>query len=60
MQNTPMIPALKAVVAHHTKDSRWANVRPPLSPIGANAAHTLLADLDRLGFEMPGVAHYVG
>jgi 4-hydroxy-tetrahydrodipicolinate synthase len=60
LQAHPLIPALKAVVAQHTRHAGWARVRPPLVPFGALAASTLLAQLEALGFAMPGLAQAGG
>ena len=54
-QKFPMIPALKAAIAHHGGDPAWATVRPPLVGLGREPAAALLADLDRRGFTMPGL-----
>src|SRR5207249_1176636 len=36
-QKFPMIPALKAAIAHHGRDASWATVRPPLVAGGQQA-----------------------
>jgi 4-hydroxy-tetrahydrodipicolinate synthase len=51
-----MIPALKQVVAHYAKDPDWVTVRPPLVQITEAQAAKVIADLDKLGFKMPGLA----
>ena len=51
-----MIPALKAVVAHYSKDPQWATVRPPLTELTAAQAKKVIDDLKKLGFDMPGLA----
>ena len=51
-----MIPALKQVVAHYAKDPAWVTVRPPLVQITEAQAAKVIADLDKLGFNMPGLA----
>jgi 4-hydroxy-tetrahydrodipicolinate synthase len=51
-----MIPALKAVVAHYSKDPEWANVRPPLTELTAAQAKMVIDGLRRLGFDMPGIS----
>ncbi|QBR00948.1 dihydrodipicolinate synthase family protein [Paraburkholderia pallida] len=56
LQALPMIPALKAVVAHYSGHAGWARVRPPLVPYGALDARALLAQLRALGFAMPALA----
>ena len=50
-----MIPALKAVVAHYTKDPEWATVRPPLTALPKEQAAKVVSDLQALGFDMPGL-----
>lgn len=42
----PVVPAVKALVAHHRQDPAWAAVRPPLLPLAAPAAAALAARLD--------------
>jgi 4-hydroxy-tetrahydrodipicolinate synthase len=52
----PMIPALKAAIAHHAGDPAWATVRPPLVALTAPQATALVGELDRRQFTMPGLA----
>jgi 4-hydroxy-tetrahydrodipicolinate synthase len=56
IQKYPMIGALKAIVAHYGDDPDWVTVRPPLMELGADMARSLTAELDKLGFTMPGLA----
>jgi 4-hydroxy-tetrahydrodipicolinate synthase len=56
MQQFPMIPALKAAVAHYSGDEVWGRVRPPLVELTAEQKSAMLAELDKRGFEMPGLA----
>ena len=51
----PMIPALKAAIAHYGGDAAWAKVRPPLVELTAEQNRVLIADLDARGFTMPGL-----
>lgn len=51
-----MIPALKAVIAHFAKDPEWRTVRPPLVELTADQAKKVMDTLDKLGFDMPGLA----
>jgi len=51
----PMIPALKAAVAHWADDEGYANVRPPLVKLDAQQSGELLAALKALNFSMPGL-----
>ena len=51
----PMIPALKAAIAHYGGDPSWATVRPPLVELTQEEKASLAADLDSAGFTMPGL-----
>lgn len=51
----PMIPALKAAIAHYGKDPAWATVRPPLVALAREPMTALANELDRNGFTMPGL-----
>jgi 4-hydroxy-tetrahydrodipicolinate synthase len=51
-----MIPALKAVVAHFANDAEWATVRPPLTELTAGQAKNVIDGLEKLNFDMPGLA----
>ena len=55
-QKFPMIPALKAAVAHFSGDDHYARVRPPLVGLAPAHQRELLAALAPLGFAMPGLA----
>ena len=54
-QKQPMIPALKQAVANWSGDPQWARVRPPQVELTAAQSAALIADLERLGFDMPGL-----
>jgi len=56
VQKFPMIPALKAAVAHYSNDAGWARVRPPLVALTADQKAGLVAELEKRGFAMPGLA----
>jgi 4-hydroxy-tetrahydrodipicolinate synthase len=56
MQKFPMIPALKAAVAHYGDDPAWTRVRPPLVELSEAQRKELIAALDQRGFRMPGLA----
>lgn len=45
MQSHPMVPLLKATVAHYRADPEWANVRPPFEPLNVSLAARLIAEL---------------
>jgi 4-hydroxy-tetrahydrodipicolinate synthase len=51
----PMIPALKAAIAHYGKDAPWATVRPPLVALTPAQAKALVTELDQAKFTMPGL-----
>ena len=52
-QAFPMIPALKAAIAHYGGDPPWATVRPPLVALTDGQRAALATELDRRGFSMP-------
>jgi 4-hydroxy-tetrahydrodipicolinate synthase len=56
IQKYHVIGALKAIVAHYSDDPDWVTVRPPLIELGAEKTRSLVGELDRLGFAMPGLA----
>jgi 4-hydroxy-tetrahydrodipicolinate synthase len=51
----PMIPALKAAIAHYGNDAPWGTVRPPLVDLTPAQAKALVAELDQKNFTMPGL-----
>ena len=51
----PMIPALKAAVAHWSGDPAWATVRPPLVELTSEQSTALVTELGRAKFTMPGL-----
>jgi 4-hydroxy-tetrahydrodipicolinate synthase len=55
-QRFPMIPALKAAIAHYGHDPAWGTVRPPLVELDAAQRAALVEALDEVGFTMPGLA----
>ncbi len=54
-QKYPMIPALKSAVAAYSDNVNWRIVRPPLTVLNREQQETLISELDRLNFEMPGI-----
>jgi 4-hydroxy-tetrahydrodipicolinate synthase len=54
-QKFPMIPALKAAIAHYGRDAGWGAVRPPLVELTPEQASALVAELDQRKFSMPGL-----
>jgi len=55
-QQFPMIPALKAAIAHYADDAGWTVVRPPLVELDGAQQRTLAQALESLSFSMPGLA----
>src|SRR5881296_3402809 len=55
VQKQPMIPALKAAVAHFGNDAAWKTCRPPLVELTSSQEETLMTDLKAAGFAMPGL-----
>ena len=56
VQRQPMIPALKAIVAHYADNPEWRRVRPPLDELDHAAAGSMIEALEAQGFSMPGLA----
>jgi 4-hydroxy-tetrahydrodipicolinate synthase len=52
-EKVPVIPGLKAVLAHQADDPAWRVVRPPLLELSVVQRDGLLADLAGRGFAMP-------
>ena len=52
----PMIPSLKAAIAHHAGDAAWLTVRPPLVELTSKQRSSLVSELEGAGFTMPGIA----
>jgi len=52
----PMIPALKATVAHFSEDAQWRTVRPPLVALADDQCSALIEALIQKGFDMPGLS----
>jgi 4-hydroxy-tetrahydrodipicolinate synthase len=55
VEKLPLIPAAKAIVAHHAADPDWVTVRPPFVDLTPAQRDALLADLAALKFTMPGL-----
>jgi 4-hydroxy-tetrahydrodipicolinate synthase len=49
----PLIPAVKAALAHYSGDPSWTTVRPPLVELTAGQQAKLISDLAGLDFTMP-------
>jgi 4-hydroxy-tetrahydrodipicolinate synthase len=52
LEKRPLIPALKAVVAHYANDPAWRTMRPPLVEFPAAETDALVRELEQAGFEM--------
>jgi 4-hydroxy-tetrahydrodipicolinate synthase len=55
VEKVPLIPGLKAIVAHHAADPGWITVRPPMVELATAQRDTLLGDLAALKLAMPGL-----
>ena len=55
VQRFPMIPALKAIIAHYSSDPEWSRVRPPLVELENKQCEELIAHLTAMQFSMPGL-----
>jgi 4-hydroxy-tetrahydrodipicolinate synthase len=55
VQKQPMVPALKAAIAHFGKDEQWKTCRPPLIELTSEQETTLISELKANGFSMPGL-----
>lgn len=53
----PMIAALKATVAHFSRDDQWRVVRPPLNQLPGDLDKALIRALLEQDFDMPGIAN---
>ena len=47
----PMIPALKAAIAHYSNDPSWQAVRPPLVELSSDQNRSLIRDLDDASYD---------
>jgi 4-hydroxy-tetrahydrodipicolinate synthase len=54
--SAPLIPGLKALVARHTADPSWTNIRPPHMKLPAEAATQLFTAFDACGFTLAKAA----
>ena len=55
VQKQPMIPALKAAIAHFGNDPQWKTCRPPLVELDSAQEESLIGELKASGFSMPGL-----
>jgi 4-hydroxy-tetrahydrodipicolinate synthase len=54
-QRYPMIAALKFAISHYSGQPSWEIQRPPLIKLSSEHKSSLLAELDGVGFSMPGL-----
>jgi len=53
MSKFPAAPAQKAVIARHSGNDQWLNMRPPLMAMDEAARASLYADIDATGYKLP-------
>ena len=53
-----MIAALKQAIAIYANDPEWTRVRPPLVELTTEQAKLLAAELNAIGFAMPGIGRF--
>jgi len=58
VQQFPLVPALKKIVSHYASDPEWNRLRPPLVELDEAEGKTLISDLEKLDFEMPGLGRF--
>ena len=49
----PLSTALKTLMARHSGNDAWLNIRPPLMPLNDADKEKLFRDLDAIGFQLP-------
>lgn len=52
----PLSAALKTLMARHSGNDQWLNIRPPLTRLGAADKKKLFQGFDAIGFELPMAA----
>lgn len=55
VQQFTLVPALKKILSHYAADPEWNRLRPPLVELSEADGKKLISDLEKLGFEMPGL-----
>lgn len=55
VQQYPVLPALKSIVAHYSGDDGWRRLRPPLVELQSEQQKALLEQLAAADFSMPGL-----
>ena len=54
-QSRPMIPSMKAAIAHFAGDLLWAHVRPPLVALNTDQTRELIEAMQAIAFEITGL-----
>ena len=49
----PLSTALKTLMARHSGNDGWLNIRPPLMPMNDADKEKLFRDFDAIGFDLP-------
>lgn len=60
IQDYPVIPAVKSLIAHYNDDSAWSRVRPPLNELDSERSAQLVSRLEKLGFRLSAMMESVG
>lgn len=56
LQQYPLVPGLKEIMAAHSGDAHWRNMRTPITPLPAGDISALEGDISGLGFAMAQAA----
>ena len=49
----PLSSALKTLMARHSGNEQWLNIRPPLTPMSGADKEKLFGGFDAIGFDLP-------
>lgn len=60
IQDYPVIPAVKSLIAHYNDDPVWSRVRPPLDELDSERSTLLVSRLEKLGFRLSAMMESVG
>lgn len=60
IQDYPVIPAVKSLIAYYNDDPAWSRVRPPLSELDSERSTLLVSRLEKLGFRLSALMESVG
>ena len=56
IEDYPLVPALKAIIARHTRNNAWLFLRPPLTALSADRSKALLDTVDRIELDLAAAA----